>query len=128
MIEHSASPAPPRRQPPDIQMLRMVAATLLGPDEPLPRFDDLTKTTERLRGHLQVLIPVVDSAAYARAADYTDLIAVQDALETTRVRLAASPGEGLVSATQHARSLARQLSILCEYYETLTGTAVERPV
>lgn len=43
------------------------------------------------------------------------------AVENAQVRLNASPGPGLQSATQYARSLARELWALCGHYETLTG-------
>ncbi|WP_212909642.1 DUF6415 family natural product biosynthesis protein [Streptomyces sp. TS71-3] len=107
--------------------MRTAAAELLDEGTPLPRFDDLDETTARLRGHLQVLIRPVEDAARALPEHDGGRIRAQLSVESARVRLATSPGTGLVSATRHAQSLARELTWLCDHYETLTGTPTVEP-
>ncbi len=107
----------------DIARMRIAANELLTADGPLPRFDDLAEAASGLRTHLHDLIPALEAAARAQP-DASALVAVQNA----RACLAAGPGPGLVSATRHARSLARELRALCGHYETLTAARVQKPV
>lgn len=109
--------------PRDLARMRTVANELLASDGPLPRFDDLAETAGALRGHLNALIPAVEAAARAQP-DASALVAVQSA----RACLAAGAGPGLVSATRHARSLARELRALCGHYETLAGARAQKLV
>jgi hypothetical protein len=104
--------------------MRAVADALLGPDEPLPRFDDLADRTDQLCRHLRDLIPVVEHAARALPDKDTRRVPALDAVANARACLNASPGPGLVSATRHARSLARELRALCHHHEALTGTTI----
>ncbi|GHH83095.1 hypothetical protein GCM10018793_44330 [Streptomyces sulfonofaciens] len=122
MNERSALPALVRSGPPDIAKMRVASAALLADGASLPRFDDLDERAIRLRGHLKLLIPVVEEAARALPDEHATRVTALAAVANARVRLSASPGPGLVSATQHARSLARELAWLCDHYEALAGT------
>jgi hypothetical protein len=115
------------RLPVAIETMRTAADKLLADNASFPRYDDLADTTDRLRAHLLLLLPLVEDAAGALPSGNTTKACVLATLENTRVRLMASPGPGLVSATQLARSLARELRALCGHYETLIGAAVGEP-
>ncbi|GHJ35607.1 DUF6415 family natural product biosynthesis protein [Streptomyces sp. TS71-3] len=127
MSESDAPSAGLRSESPEIESMRAAAAELLDEGAPLPRFDDLGEMTARLRGHLQVLIRPVENAARALPEHDGGRIRTLLSVESARVRLAASPGAGLVSATRHARNLAHELTWLCDHYETLAGTPTVEP-
>jgi hypothetical protein len=117
----------PGSRPPDIEQMRAAASAVLGDTEPLPRFDDLAEATERLRRHLHVLIPVVQDSVDALPTGDVNRAAMHADVQNARARMQASPGPGLVSATRHARSLARELQALCDRHETLAGATAQEP-
>lgn len=112
----------PHTMPRDVVgTMRAAADEFLASNETFPRFDELTETASRLRSHLQVLVPIVETAARTLPAGDTRRGAALLTVENARARLKAGPGVGLVSATQHARSLARELRALCHHHDILTG-------
>lgn len=113
---------------PPIAAMRAVAAATLGPDDPLPRFDELADRTDQLRRHLRDLIPAVEDAAGTFAYGcQTDQALAQFAAEGARAMLSADPGPGLVSATAYARGLARELRALCDHYESMADARAGEP-
>lgn len=114
------------RLPVAIETMRTAADKLLADNASFPRYDDLADTTDRLRGHLLLLLPLVEDAARELPGQNATKDCVLATVDNARIRLTAGPGPGLVSATQLARSLARELRALCDHYETLIGTAAEK--
>jgi hypothetical protein len=112
-----------------VGLMRAVAESVVARGEggPLPRFEELAEVSRELRRHLHVLLPTVERlAARARTAECR-----REALETValaREVLAVGPGQGLVSALRHARSLARELRALCERHASLTAAPTTVPV
>ncbi len=132
MHEPSSPPATLRcdTQPPlDIETMRATARALLTQDATLPRHDDLQTALLLLRGHLALIVPETEALARSLPDEHTARSPALATVAHTRVHLDTSPGHGLVSATEHAKSLARDLRDLCDHYETLTSTAqAEQPV
>lgn len=111
----------------DVEAMRAVAAGLLAAGTPYPRYDELDVQREQLSSHLGQLVPEVEALVKALPVDapMRDLVLVT--VENSRVRLGASPGPGLVSATAHARSLARELRALCGYHQVLSSIQAREP-
>lgn len=112
---------------PGVEATLATADVMLAPDDPLPRPDDLTALTQQLRGHLCVFISMVESHAEGLPAGHKMRVVAERAVENARVRADASPGPGLVSANNHALSLARELRALLDCHRTLTGGRVRQP-
>jgi hypothetical protein len=127
VIERSAPPTTLGSQSLDVETMRATAAALLGPDEPLPRFDELAERTDRLRGHLRELLPVVEEAARDLPGGGAEKAAALASVASARRRLKVGPGPGLVSATTYAKSLACEVGDLCRQYEVLTGGTAGGP-
>jgi uncharacterized protein DUF6415 len=121
LIERSATPAGLESRSVDIKTMRATAAESLAVEGPLPRFDELASWADQLRKHLRELIPAVECAARALPDEDAEKAEALAAVTHAHVRLVASPGPGLRSATQHARSLARELRALCDHYESLSA-------
>jgi hypothetical protein len=112
--------------PPDIATMRNTVNQLLDPDatpEALPpaaaEVETLTRT---MRGHLELLIPDVESLVGGRpksVAQYCALACVGEA----RGKLSVQPRPGYGSAAGYARRLARVLNALADHYERLNGDA-----
>ncbi|GHJ39161.1 DUF6415 family natural product biosynthesis protein [Streptomyces sp. TS71-3] len=111
--------------------MRAAAAELLDEGAPLPRFDDLTELTARLRVALRALVPQVEEVARERPEDDAERVRARSSarasVETARACLDAGPGSGLVSAKDHALSLAREVAGLCRHLEKLTGARTAEP-
>lgn len=119
-----------RKQPdiPDIKVMRADARKVLDADALLiPRYDELVSTSNRLRGHIEQLIPAVENLAGPLPDEDTARLSAAAAIENAQVRLTASAGSGLMSTMRHTRSLARELHSLCDHYATLTGLTARRP-
>ncbi|WP_146075365.1 DUF6415 family natural product biosynthesis protein [Streptomyces sp. Ru71] len=116
VIESSNATAPA-----DIATMRETATLLLGPENgremPPPAPDDLETLTALLRGHLQLLIPLVEARAARQPEDsiarYCALACVGEARR--KLSEQASPRYG--GEAGHARRLARVLRALCDHYE-----------
>lgn len=104
-------------QPPDIGAMRAVADDSPGGDSGIPRYDDLQEWVRRLRDHLMHIVPVVEGLAETLGAGHMAYGSTVAALNNARVRLASYPGAGLMSRTQHAQGLARELRVLCDIHE-----------
>ncbi|WP_255948848.1 DUF6415 family natural product biosynthesis protein [Streptomyces odontomachi] len=107
--------------PIDVRAMRSVAAELLADEATLPRFDDLSARTKQLGDYIVVLVSVVGDAAHALSDENAVRGPVLASVDGASARLAAGPGDGLVSAVKYARSLAVVLLTLCDHYENLTG-------
>lgn len=118
----------PQAIPLDIAMMRESSARILDPEAALPRHEDLQHREQLLRGHLGVIVPEVEALARLLPDGHTAQASALVAVGHARTRLAADPGAGLVSATGHAKSLARALRTLCDQYEALdTRVRQEQP-
>jgi hypothetical protein len=118
------STADSREAPPDIATMRATAALVLGPDDgpnALPPAAEVDALTERLRDHLEVLIPEVARTAGPRpysVQSYCALACVGEA----RGKLRVTPGNVLEVRVAYARKLARSAKALCDHYERLTSS------
>lgn len=113
--------------PLDIDSMRATAGVVLAGEADLPRYDDLGHRLSLLRGHLALLVPEAESLALSLPDEHAARILVVAAVENIRVQLGIGPGPGLVSAVQHAKSLARELQTLCDHYVALNGSPVGEP-
>jgi hypothetical protein len=114
--------------PLDIAMMRATASTVLAIGG-LPRFNYLQDTLLLVRGHLNLLSSEVERQAKTLPDEHGTRTSVLASVASVRRLLDSGPGCGLVSATQHAKALARDLRTLCDHYETLTARhPPEQPV
>ncbi|MFK0173447.1 DUF6415 family natural product biosynthesis protein [Streptomyces sp. NPDC090306] len=108
--------------PPDVATMRKAVDLLLDPDAAVPDNEHLAALTTRLRGHLFLMIHVVEGLALqVPAADiprWCALAAVGEAQTRVRVEPGWGPPDGYPA---HARRLARALNALCDHYDALTG-------
>ncbi|SHI25282.1 DUF6415 family natural product biosynthesis protein [Streptomyces sp. 3214.6] len=115
-----------RTTPPvDIATMRETVEIVLNPDAApealsLPA-DEVVMLTRALRGHLELLIPVVEHAAGRLGKEsvlrYCALACVGEA----RGKLRSEPDPRLGGSIGHARRLARVLNALCDHHEKLGG-------
>ncbi|MFF9803087.1 DUF6415 family natural product biosynthesis protein [Streptomyces rochei] len=114
----------PATAPADIDTMRHSVNRLLGPDAQPPGGETLAILQSLLRGHMQLLIPEVEQAAWQRDKEdvprYCALACVGEA--RGRLRAVARPGEH--GALAYARRLARSLAALCDHHEALAGVVM----
>lgn len=104
-------------RPVDIAMMRETVDRLLLLDVELPEDGELDTLTSLLRGHIQLVIPEVQSAAAQRPkGDVSRYCALACAGES-RGRLNTQPVSGGDFA--YARRLARSLAALCDHHDNL---------
>ncbi|MFP3987105.1 DUF6415 family natural product biosynthesis protein [Streptomyces sp. E11-3] len=112
-------------RPPDIETMRAVTASLLADDAQLPRYEDLELMLLQLRGHLMLLIPIVEDIACVLSARDVPAQCALPGVSAARDRLndvpAAVEKVGLVSEVRRAQRLARSVDALCDHYENLNG-------
>jgi hypothetical protein len=108
--------------PVDLATMRGTIHRLIGPGAQPPTGEDLDLLTGALRGHIQVIIPVVEQAARKLPQYYPlrdgGLVAVWSA----RKKLSATVDPGPDGAAAHAVELAYALDFLCDRYESLRPT------
>ena len=99
--------------------MRVTIRRVLGPGTQLPAGDDLDTLTRTLRGHIELIIPVVEQAARKLPQYYPlrdgGLVAVWSGRRKLSVT-AHPPPDG---AAAHAVELANALDSLCDRYESL---------
>ncbi|MFI1420262.1 DUF6415 family natural product biosynthesis protein [Streptomyces sp. NPDC020731] len=112
--------------PVDTATMRDIVNRLLDPDavpEALPPTgDELRTLTETVRGHLALLAPEVETAAWKLKSDSVHRYTVLGCVWEARSRLEAQPSPRFGGAPGYARRLARALNALCDHYEMLNGT------
>ncbi|SHI69194.1 DUF6415 family natural product biosynthesis protein [Streptomyces sp. 3214.6] len=118
--------APPLADPPDIATMRETARILLDPDAIAlaPAGPELATLTRTVRGHLELLIPMVERAAGSLERESARRYCALACLGEARGKLRAEPSRASDGALLHARKLARVLNALCDHYEKSGG---ERP-
>ncbi|MFI9340048.1 DUF6415 family natural product biosynthesis protein [Streptomyces sp. NPDC052773] len=96
---------------------------MIGPGAQPPTGAVLELLTSALRGHIELIIPVVERAARKLPQYYSlrdgGLVAVWSA----RKKLSATVDPGPDGAAAHAVELAYALDFLCDRYESLRPTA-----
>lgn len=103
--------------------MRETVRILLDPDVVAlaPADGELGMLTRTVRGHLELLIPVVERAAGKLAREsvhrYCSLACVGEA----RGKLRTEPSQRVDGEITHARRLARVLRALCDHYEKIGG-------
>ncbi|WP_055525063.1 DUF6415 family natural product biosynthesis protein [Streptomyces graminilatus] len=120
----TASPSTAEQQdsrPPDIATMRESACRLLTQDAEPPTAEELDTLTLTLRGHIQLLIPEVATAAAREPKDsiprYCALACIGEARNKLRLN-----GDGtLPIRLSAARKLARVVNALCDHHENLNG-------
>jgi hypothetical protein len=109
--------------PVDLDLMRETVNVLLDPDavtEQLPQAaTGLEAVTERLRGHLALLIPEVERAAAKQPEDNATRYRALTCIDEARRRIGAQPSSSRSDASGCARRLARVLNALCDHYQQL---------
>ncbi|MGC4983949.1 DUF6415 family natural product biosynthesis protein [Streptomyces sp. DT193] len=110
--------------------MRQTIALVLPPDDDPPAGVDVATLT--LRGHMELIVPEVESKALALDKDDIPRYCALACVGEARGKLRARPGMGLGGDVAYARKLARSLAALCDHFETLTGQAMcvacDRPI
>ncbi|MDX3529683.1 DUF6415 family natural product biosynthesis protein [Streptomyces sp. ID05-39B] len=111
--------------PLDLATMRENVTLLLDPDgTPVPQPPsgaELDTLTERLRGHLELLIPEVERAVGRLEKQSVTRYCMLACLGDARLRLRAEPTPRYNGPIGHARRLARAVTALCEHYEQATS-------
>lgn len=106
---------------PDVEEIRGSARRLLAADALPPAADELDALALTLRGHIQLLIPEVATAAAREPKDsiprYCALACIGEARNKLRLNDSGPPTIRLSAA----RKLARVTNALCDHYENLHG-------
>lgn len=110
--------------PLDVATMRETIGRLLPPDGTAPADGELETLTGLLRGHMELLVPEIQTSATKLPKDdiprYCALACAGEARERLRTKPSPVPG----GAIAYARRLARSLNALCDHYEALTGVTM----
>ncbi|MEU9893127.1 DUF6415 family natural product biosynthesis protein [Streptomyces phaeochromogenes] len=101
--------------------MRAGARRLLTEDAELPSHDELETLTLRLRGHIMVAVPEVETAAGKLPKDDVPRCCALACVGEARMRLGLEPEPGLPARIAHAQRPARSVNALCDHYENLGG-------
>lgn len=105
-------------------MMRATAQLVLGPDDAPdvlpPAADELDTLTLTLRGHLELLAPVVEKGANSLDKDSIPRYCALACVGEARGKLQAVPSPSPHGPVAYARRLARVLDALCDHHETLS--------
>ncbi|MER6959569.1 DUF6415 family natural product biosynthesis protein [Streptomyces sp. NPDC000618] len=109
----------------DIAVMRETVEIMLNPDAApealsLPA-DEVATLTQTLRGHLELLIPVVEQAAGRLGKESVPRYCALACVGEARGKLRAEPDPRLGGNIGHARRLARVLNALCDHHEKIGG-------
>ncbi|GEC09928.1 hypothetical protein SSP24_75830 [Streptomyces spinoverrucosus] len=108
--------------PIDTGTMRATAHRLLADDAEPPTPEQLETLTLQLRGHIDLLMPEVETAALRLPRYYPPRDSALTSVWVARRQLSAGPPPG---AVEH-RELAYCLSALCDRYEELSGSPAGR--
>ncbi|MEV6759531.1 DUF6415 family natural product biosynthesis protein [Streptomyces sp. NPDC051105] len=114
-----------RLAPLDIATMRATVRRSLAGDADDLALDEALILISTLRGHLELITPVVERVAATKPDDDRGWAApvncaVISAADTRRT-LGAKIYPGQESAVRHARRLARRLNAMCDHFETLVS-------
>ncbi|MBT2420584.1 hypothetical protein J7F01_40380 [Streptomyces sp. ISL-22] len=109
-------PTTAEQAPPDLQTMRASASRALTEALPESELDTLALT---LRGHMQVLIPEVETAAARQPKDSIPRYCALACVGEARRKLRIGDGCTLPARVAVAQKLARSVSALCDHFENL---------
>ncbi|MEU0967852.1 DUF6415 family natural product biosynthesis protein [Streptomyces sp. NPDC005917] len=114
--------------PLDIPTMRATARRLLAADAGEPAADEVPVLLSTLRGHLELIVPVVERCAAFKPDDDQRWMAPVNcaiiAAADTRRAMSAEIHPGADAAVRHARRLARRLNAMCDHFETLISDPI----
>ncbi|MHA5050027.1 DUF6415 family natural product biosynthesis protein [Streptomyces sp. SD15] len=110
--------------PVDVAMMRESIGRLLPPEGEALAGAELVTLTSLLRGHMELLIPEIDTATAVLPKNDIPRYCALACVGEARGRLRAQPSPVPGGAIAHARRLARSLNALCDHYEALTGVTM----
>lgn len=108
----------------DVLVMRQTIALVLPAEDELPPGLDIDSFTTTLRGHMQLIVPEVESKALALDKEDIPRYCALACVGEANGKLRARAGQGAYAALVFARKLARSLAALCDHYETLTGMPI----
>jgi hypothetical protein len=111
----------PDQHPPDIETMRTSVRRLLAENAVQPGADDLAALTLTLRGHMELLIPEVESIAGRLPEDHIPRYCALACVGEARTKLRTGPHPGTGGGIPYARRLARSLNALADHWENLNG-------
>jgi hypothetical protein len=109
--------------PVDLATMRATVSRMIGPGAQPPTGDELDTLTSMLRGHIELIIPVVDQAARKLPQYYPLRNGGLVAVWLARKKLSATTAQEPVEAAAQAVELAYALDELCNRYESLRSPA-----
>lgn len=114
------APAPDaaERDPADIETMRATARQALALGIYMSA-DDMLLLHEKLRGHIELMIPEVEAIAGRLGKDDIPRYCALACVGEARMKLSLEAGAGLSGEGAYARRLARVLHALCDHYENL---------
>ncbi|MGW5429937.1 DUF6415 family natural product biosynthesis protein [Streptomyces sp. NPDC004059] len=124
MSHHTAQATPPTdlgQLPPDIATMRATARRLLADDAKPISGDELETVRLTLRGHLQLLIPVIEAQALGLPRDDIPRTCALAAMREATMRLRLGVGDNPPVRMSVAMRLARSVNALCDHYENLSS-------
>jgi hypothetical protein len=120
MQHRTAQPATDLDQvPPDIATMRATARRLLAEDAAPISPDDLETLRLTLRGHIQLLIPIIEAKALGLPKDDIPRACALAGAREAGMRLRLGVGDCPPVRMSVAMKLARSVQTLCDHYENL---------
>ncbi|MGP3951187.1 DUF6415 family natural product biosynthesis protein [Streptomyces sp. 7N604] len=101
----------------DVDSIALTIDQALTRRRVLPPYQELVDLERLLRGHLQLLMPIVQKDTDALDRGTPEWYQQQTCLDHTRQALAQGLGEGLQSAASHVEDLGRMCRILLNYQQ-----------
>ncbi|MFF0191151.1 DUF6415 family natural product biosynthesis protein [Streptomyces sp. NPDC005244] len=108
----------------DVLVMRQTIALVLPAEDELPPGLDVGTLTETLRGHMELIVPEVETKALALHKEDIPRYCALACVSEANGKLRARAGQGAYAALVFARKLARSLATLCDHYETLTSMPI----
>ncbi|MGP3979504.1 DUF6415 family natural product biosynthesis protein [Streptomyces sp. KR80] len=102
----------------DVARIGLTIDQALAERRVLPPYEELSDLEQRLRGHIQLLLPVVQEHTRGMDRGSAMWYQRQTTLDSVRHLLDGGMGEGLMSATVHVHELGRTCRFLLDYYQT----------
>lgn len=114
-----ATAAAEEQSPPDIATMRATVGGLLAADAEPPPPDELSTLAPLLRGHINALIPAVETAARHLPKDDVPRACAMACVGEARMRLRLGDGDTETVRAAVAVRLARSVNALADHYENL---------